>query len=202
MKFIKKGIEPQAWRNYRTTEGVEFSAIKELKNALLEEQGHICCYCMSRISFDKMKVEHWKPRVYEEHIFSYENLLAACTGNFCTDFHCDTRKSDDEITINPTDAKQKINEIINYQWSDGALVFPDCYKYDIENILNLNDSVLKANRLAALKAVKNVLSQKTYTKKEVEKQLQKFKEVDKEGKFQPYCMIVVKFLEKKLRQMC
>lgn len=201
MKFIKKGIEPQAWRDYRTTEGVSFSAIKELKEALLEEQGHICCYCMSRISSDKMKVEHWKPRTYKEYILDYNNLLAACTGDSCSDFHCDTRKEDDEITLNPTDAKQKINEIITYQWSDGALVFPSHFEKDIERILNLNDSVLRANRLAALKAVKNVLLQKKYTKAEVEKQLQKFKNVDKGGKFQPYCMIVVRFLEKKLRQM-
>lgn len=30
----------------------------ELRTCLLTEQGHICCYCMQRISSDKMKIEH------------------------------------------------------------------------------------------------------------------------------------------------
>ena len=34
----------------------------QLKESLLKEQGYLCAYCMSRISEDTMKVEHWHPQ--------------------------------------------------------------------------------------------------------------------------------------------
>ena len=200
MKFIQKGNEPEAWKAYRLTEGVKFTAIPELKNALLLEQGHLCCYCMSRINFDTMKVEHWKARRYKDFVLAYNNLMAACEGNFCTDKHCDTRKADDEISINPTFAINNVENIISYKWSDGRLVYLSEYKSDIETILVLNNFVLKRNRLSVLDGVIQVLKLKNYSKSECQKQLDKFQKRDKSGRFQPYCMVAVRFLEKKMKQ--
>ena len=76
MKFIVKGNEPAAWKSYRETSGVDFDAIPELKEALLNEQGYICCYCMNGIKEDNMKVEHYKPRsIYPALKMDYTNLL-------------------------------------------------------------------------------------------------------------------------------
>ena len=200
MKFIQKGKEPEAWKKYRLTEGVTFTAIPELKNALLAEQGHLCCYCMSRINFETMKVEHWKPRRNRGFIFAYNNLLAACEGNFCTDKHCDTLKDDYEISINPISTTNNVEDIISYKWSDGSLDSAPEYKQDIETFLNLNNSVLKRNRLSVLNAVIQVLKLKKYSKSECQKQLEKFQKRDKSGKFQPYCLVAIRFLEKKLKQ--
>lgn len=200
MKFILKGKEPEAWKTYRNTEGVIFSAITELKIALLEQQGYICCYCMSRINFESMKVEHWKPRKYKALIFHFDNLLAACKGDFCTEKHCDTRKDDIEILINPSDKANNIESLISYKWSDGSLKYSPHYKKDIEDVLNLNNPILKNNRKKVMEAVSQVLMLKKYSESEHQKQLKKFKEVDKHGKFQPYCMVAVRFLEKKIRK--
>lgn len=117
MKLIIKGTEPLAWKIYCTTPGVAFSATPELKEALLQEQGHLCCYCLSRIDETKMKVEHWKPRKYKDFVFKYSNLMAACEGSFCGEHHCDTLKEDTEIQINPTDRKNNVESIIKYRWS-------------------------------------------------------------------------------------
>lgn len=201
MKLIIKGNEPEAWKIYKNTEGVAFTAIPELKNALLKEQGYLCCYCMSRISFNKMKVEHWKPRRYKTLKLHYGNLFAACLGNFCEGNHCDTLKDEDEITINPTDIKNNCESIIGYKLSDGSLTYPPQYEHDIKNILNLNNSVLKLNRIKALDGVTEALGLKKYSKSECQKQLKKFQELNSDGKFQPYCMIGIRFLERKLRQM-
>ena len=200
MKFIQKGKEPEAWKTYRLTEGVVFAAIPELKNALLAEQGYLCCYCMQRINFDTMKVEHWRPRRYKDFIFAYNKLMAACEGNFCTDKHCDTLKDDDEISINPTYAINNVENIISYKWSDGSLEYLQQYEEDVITFLNLNNTVLKRNRLSVLNAVIQVLKLKNYSKSECQKQLDKFQKRDKTGKFQPYCMVAVRFLEKKLKQ--
>jgi hypothetical protein len=133
-------------------------------------------------------------------VFDYSNLLAACTGDYCGDRHCDTLKADDEISINPTDKINNVETIISYRFSDGSLTYPPQYKRDIENILNLNNPVLKRNRIASIKAVQQVLALKKYSQSECQKQLGKFQNRNKYQHFEPYCMVVVKFLEKKLRQ--
>lgn len=201
MKFIVKNSEPLAWRNYRNTEGVAFTAIKELKDALLEEQGHLCCYCLSRISFEKMKTEHWSPRSDRHLVFDYKNLLATCTGNFCTGNHCDTLKEDTLITINPTDRLNNVENIISYSSSDGSLIYPSEYENDIEKTLNLNNPILKRNRLGVLNAVKQALIVRSYKENECQRQLKNLQERNKEGQFLPHCMIAIKFLEKKLRRL-
>jgi uncharacterized protein (TIGR02646 family) len=206
MKLIIKGNEPDAWKAYYNTEGVTkyTSPNSELKHALLKDQGYICCYCMSRISFDKMVVEHFKSRDNHKEKrfqFGFDNLLASCTGNFHTDKHCDCRKKSEELTINPTDIKNNCESIIGYKWSDGGLTYPPQYKNDIEEILNLNNPVLKRNRKEVLEAITSVLSLKKFSKSECQKQLKKFKEPNNEGKLQPYCIVGIRFLEKKLRQM-
>ena len=201
MKFIQKGNEPEAWKIYRNTEGVPFSAISELKHALLAEQGYLCCYCMSRINFNTMKVEHWKPRRYSDLVFDYKNLLAACKGNFCDDKHCDTLKDDDEISIDPTSKTHNVETFIKYKWSDGSITYPDAYQHDIEDVLNLNNPVLKSNRKEVIVGLTQVLSSKKFTKTECQKQLRKFQEPDKSGKYHHYCMVAVRFLEKRIRSI-
>lgn len=204
MKLIIKGKEPDTWKAYYNTEGVTKyeSPTTDLKNALLRDQGHICCYCMSRISFENMVVEHFKPREHykpKEYQFGYGNLFASCKGNFHSDKHCDNRKKSLEITTNPTDIKNNCENIISYKWSDGSLTYPPQYEYDIVDVLNLNNPVLNSNRKEVLVAVTQVLKLKKYTKTECQRQLSKFRDLDKDGKYQPYCMIAIRFLEKKIR---
>jgi uncharacterized protein (TIGR02646 family) len=201
MKFIHKGKEPKAWKDYRETEGAAFRAINELQNALLEDQGYLCCYCMSQINKENMKVEHWKPRRYTSFIFDFDNLFAACKGNFCTDKHCDTKKDEDEIIIHPADLVNNCETIIGYSLATGKITYPIAYKRDIETILNLNNKVLISNRLAALSAVMSVLNIKNFNKAFIQKQIIKFENTNAEGKFEPYCQIVLKLLHKRLKSL-
>ena len=120
MKFIHKGKEPKEWTAYRNTPGVAFSAEPELKKALLEEQGYICCYCMCRINDGDMKVEHYVPRIEASRIFDYNNLFAACEGKCASDGNCDTRKRNNTITIHPSDLKNHCEKIIHYQTRNAA----------------------------------------------------------------------------------
>ncbi len=78
MKYIEKkiGNEPKTLKSYRdTTPEASFKGFTDtdhlLKKALLAEQGHICAYCMQRISL-KLNAKH-KPRIEVEHILSQEN---------------------------------------------------------------------------------------------------------------------------------
>jgi len=198
MKFIEKGKEPAAWKAYRDTPGVDFDAIPELKDALLNEQGYICCYCMSGIKENNMKVEHYKARsVYNDLKMEYSNLFAACKGNFCSDKHCDTKKENTELTIHPADSKSNCEQIIGYKLN-GQLTYPAEYETDIESTLNLNNFVLRANRQSTMEATVIALKKLGYSKKVIEKQISKFSNKNDVGKFNPYCNAVLWLLKKKL----
>ena len=54
------------WDTFSQHEGKE-----DVKNQLLTEQYHLCAYCTNRISFEKMKIEHWCARTV-----SYTHLRA------------------------------------------------------------------------------------------------------------------------------
>ena len=58
------------------------STKKKLREALLEDQGYICCYCGKRIKDDdNTRIEHLKPKSNHKHLtFDYANLLASCQG--------------------------------------------------------------------------------------------------------------------------
>jgi phospho-2-dehydro-3-deoxyheptonate aldolase len=60
---------------YKTKENCEKDE-KNLRKILLDEQGYICCYCMSRINCENSKIEHFKPQSkYKELQLDYKNLF-------------------------------------------------------------------------------------------------------------------------------
>ena len=101
MIHILKNREPQSFTTYRLTQDASYANIPstvkdDLKKSLLEEQGYLCAYCMSRISLEKMKIEHFLPQsVYPSESLEYSNLLAVCRGyeGECSQNQtCDTKK--------------------------------------------------------------------------------------------------------------
>ena len=70
MKHIQKKAEnepPLIKALKSSTEGASFKSIypqakRELKRALLREQGHICAYCMRKIEFINTSIEHYLPQ--------------------------------------------------------------------------------------------------------------------------------------------
>ncbi|MCK4441552.1 MAG: hypothetical protein KAU90_06075, partial [Sulfurovaceae bacterium] len=75
----------------------------ELREVLGEEQGYICCYCMSSIVTGKTKIEHFKPRDGNEELeIDYKNLYLACDGE---KFNCN--ENQDENSLIHKDCKCK-----------------------------------------------------------------------------------------------
>lgn len=69
---------------------------KEVRNSLVQEQGHLCAYCMRRIPDERIReddkdlsevyIEHWHARSSESNDgenkgLDYNNMLAVCSGN-------------------------------------------------------------------------------------------------------------------------
>ena len=82
----KTANETELQKCYETQTGSQIfeflqdAAIREdLENALLAEQGYICCYCGMAIERGKMAVEHFLAKsIHKTATFEYENLMASC----------------------------------------------------------------------------------------------------------------------------
>ena len=212
MNKICKGHEPLAWLKFRKTPGVQFRAIPELQQALLQEQGHLCAYCMRRIPVqgcvgERMRVEYIKPRRYEKLVFAYKNLVACCPGTIsgtaANEVHCDRKKDETEISFSVFSAA--FINTISYSSKDGAIKSSnERYDDEINNILGLNNPRLAACRLQALEGVIEELNKKNWTGGEVKRLLLDWQSAHMDGEkrqFKEYNGIVVWFLKRKLMQM-
>ncbi|HLO86719.1 MAG TPA: retron system putative HNH endonuclease [Nostocaceae cyanobacterium] len=211
MKRIIKGKEPNCLLQYRQIPGATYEGYHpkdNLKKALLTEQGYICCYCMQRISEENMEIEHWKPRCegkYPELQIDYKNLLASCSGNRgnrIANQHCNARKGEEEITINPADDSKNCENYIKYKSSGKIISDEQNIDHELNNILNLNLPTLIENRKTALDTIVNALNKKfpnkPWLKEAISKEIDKLSSKDSEGKYSPYCQYVVFYLRKRL----
>ena len=149
----------------------EYSTYK-LRKSLREEQGFICCYCMSSIATGETKIEHFKPRDGNEELeIDYANLYLACDGEKinCKENqddntniydecgckyrkeknykkivkHCDTCKGNRPLEFIKFIS---IEREIKYK-SDGTIYSDNQYiDKELNYILNLNIKTLKENR--------------------------------------------------------
>ncbi|OUD12355.1 hypothetical protein [Thioflexithrix psekupsensis] len=139
MRKIDKNREPICLTHYKkqnkTHNYAEFSGnnrdcFDELRLALLQESGFLCCYCMQRIvinegnetdvkkNLSQMIVEHFKPKsVYDGtngkknlHL-DYNNLIATCNGNQSSKGnekkHCGALKDNGEFVYLPNPASDE-----------------------------------------------------------------------------------------------
>jgi uncharacterized protein (TIGR02646 family) len=87
MRTIVKGREPASLVEYRSGRGATYENYWDkdtLRTQLVDEQGGLCCYCLSRIRAEhgKMKIEHWHSQdKYSAEQLTYSNMLGACMGN-------------------------------------------------------------------------------------------------------------------------
>ena len=209
MKRIIKGYEPPCLLQYRQINGANYdgySPKKSLKEALLTEQGYICCYCMRRISEDNMEIEHWQPQSkYPELQINYKNLLASCSGNRGSkkdNQHCNPRKGDAEITINPCDSTKNCENYIKYSSTGKIFSDDETINHELNEILNLNHEILVKNRKETLFSVINALNEKfrnkTWSKEAIKKKLEELSSKDAEDKYSPYCQHIIWYLSKRL----
>lgn len=228
MRHIKKRHEPEAFTQWKTAnsafplvwEDLATDAKRGLRDALMAEQGHICCYCGTRIKSSDGKcvakgehehetgivVEHLKPRsVFPDLTFEYNNLLASCSGGQ-TDapprmLHCDKKKGDwydEELMVSPLSPDCESHFIFR---PDGAIEpTPDTAKRPAgeETIERLGLAVDKvvADRNAALDgALEQMFSKPESQWKDY---IQSLCEPDQDGRLAPFCFALAQVLRRYL----
>jgi uncharacterized protein (TIGR02646 family) len=107
MRHIRKRAEPAdfaAWKQSRarTWEDLAGERKQRVREALLAEQGHLCCYCCRGLKAESGHIEHLAPRAkYPGRQLDYANLLLSCDGIDAKAAHCGHRKGERELLVTP-----------------------------------------------------------------------------------------------------
>lgn len=211
---ITKGSEPAEWKKEKNTPGITYETAHKdaLRQALLEEQGGLCGYCMRRVTFEAgmvtdTRIEHLKPRTLSlaegkpEETMSYGNMILCCNGDIdrSKNLHCDASKGERAIHFKPFD--EAAIATFSYSSKDGSIKSSNMdYNQDLNDVLNLNHPRLAANRLAVIKGLVIELGRKAWTRADISRKLAYYSSKTSGGKLHEYCGVVIWYLNKKLNQ--
>lgn len=208
---INKGNGPIEWTRYCATDGVDYARIDELATALLKEQGFICAYCMRKIPTTVPEkginsvVEHIQCRANYDHLkLIYTNMVICCPGRINSEAHCDDSKGNQDISFNLF--TPLLEESVKYLSKNGTIYSTNTtWDYEINNIVKLNNNLLRKNRLKALEGVQQLLEKDGWRKSSISEQLEYWSalhedDTDEEMKRLEYCGIVIWYLKKALNK--
>lgn len=220
MKKIIKGQPPKSLVEYRRKKGASYAALdsdvkRQLREALLKEQGYLCCYCTRRIPESTrpgVKIEHFSnQKQYSERALDYRNMLVACTGGQGKPQKqqtCDAHKADQKLTFDPTDNDKNIEDFIRYT-ADGRIFSENkALDRELNSCLNLNNEALIEVRQVLYKRVTEAIRKEgkklgskplktSFLKNSKEEYLDK----NAEGKYKPFCMVGVYVVNKYLKKL-
>ena len=213
MRNIVKGIEPKSLEKHRCTpyayydDNFKSEDKQNLRESLVVEQRGLCCYCMQRLVAkpDAMKVEHWQSQKhFPERQLDYANLLGACMGGDGQPpklQHCDTRKGDQALSMNPANVEHDVERILHYD-KDGTIRSTDpIFDQEINQILNLNIPRLKNNRKAILqRLIIEGPKHRNWNNNWLEKKLSEWNGEADNDELKEYCQVVVYWLRKRLKR--
>lgn len=204
---IFKNSEPITWRAYRITPGADYAPTRDLRQSLLEEQGYICAFCMRRIPVtvkdpgenEFSKIAHLESRANNQNRkLDYSNMVVCCPGNINGEAHCDKSQASSDISL-PLFSDQVQNSISYTSQSGEIRSSNPIWERELNHLLNLNNPLLKANRREALEGVRVALGKKNqWSESDLRERYQQWIQKDSDGKFRPYCGIIVWYLKKKL----
>ncbi len=204
---INKGIAPREWADYCRTPGVQYQAVPELRDALYKAQGYICAYCMRRIpvrdnnSNEDHRIDHIKCRKkHPADELHYSNMVICCPGAINGDPHCDKKKRDNDVTFDLF--SDQFIQTLSYSTNTGEIKSTNStWNDEINRFLNLNNSLLKANRRKVIASIIEVFGERKWKKREVKEQLKSWENLDEDGKYKPYCGVAIWFLKKTLPRL-
>jgi uncharacterized protein (TIGR02646 family) len=221
MRHITKGSTPQtlvAWKrtfyqNQRRRAGYDDiydypSVQRDLKQALLNEQHYICCYCGNAIDLTTMHVEHFKPQGrFRNDQLNYRNLLASCIArrHHEPDLSCGHKKDDwfhPSLLISPID-EPYCGDLFRFKL-DGRI--ESAAETGTEDWLRANETIerleLNAHRLVLLRKVviDDALNEdrSPLSHSEIIRRISDYETPDSNGRLKRFCFAAVYQLRKEL----
>lgn len=212
MRAITKGPEPASLKAHRLARHCDYDNYADkdaLRHSLVTEQRGICCYCMGRIKNgpNTMKIEHWRCQSgYPAEQLNYRNLLGACRGGHGLPQrlqHCDTRKGDGDLRWNPAEPEHHIETRLRYEL-DGSIRSDEAeFDRELNEVLNLNLTVLKNNRSGVLYAVLDWWRHEKQRGPVPRTRFQRERDrrVAGNGDLEPFCQVAIWWLDQRLARM-
>lgn len=211
MRKIIKRQEPRSLTQHKNSAHSNYDNLptntkQTLRENLVLEQRGLCCYCLSKITPTEsmMKIEHFEPQsLYPDKQLIYSNLFGACQGNMKggSDTHCDTFKGNKEFHFHLC-TSGSIHVEIKYK-PDGEIYSDnEALNTELNSILNLNFSVLKKARKSTLDGfIKANLTGKigSLNQTKLKRFRDKWAGISHSDELEPYCMIVVHYLDRKIK---
>ncbi len=225
MKYISKAKEPDSLKAYKGLESEDWQPSygdmdkDDLRRSLLEEQGHLCCYCMNRIGAGVSRIEHFLPQhTFREEELNYSNLFLACSvseGLPPSQQHCDIIKGDKLIP--KYISHPRCSAYFRYNLDGEILPFGSytSIKSCVKNLdrlnaeqktvlatielLNLNTERLESQRKSVICELFKRLG--GLGKDRIEQEIQEYENKDDDGKFKSFCEVVLHFLNERLRAL-
>lgn len=226
MKYIKKGEEPESLTKWKALANEDWTPTydelrgqekTDLYNALLREQGFICCYCgmritkensdlnknISVINIDTCHIEHLKPQsLYPELALEYKNLLASCQAERDKDppppIRCGSKKDnwyDENLMVSPLETN--CIDFIRYSGSGEILPTDDPNKKAAAQTtidkLGLNIDKLRTMRQEAIDGV--LLNIDELTTEEIQQLVQGYEQLDNNEQYTPFCAAIAYILK-------
>lgn len=212
MRWIQKGKEPESLLIYRKQKNAYFDGAnkKDIREALLRDQGSLCAYCMKRISINDMKIEHLIPQHPEngtstdKESLEYSRMLGVCNGKpDGVHLTCDSSRGNMAMTVNPL-REDCINRITYDR--EGVISSIDVnINTDLDVTLNLNIELLRLNRKCVLESCINELKRQkdrgNWNTNLLRKMLRIFEERDSEGNYKEFSGIAISYLKNKLEMV-
>jgi uncharacterized protein (TIGR02646 family) len=212
MRHITKGPEPELFSKWKNDnhglavvwEDLASDAKRALRDALLAEQGHICCYCGERLLGHHWPIEHLKPRTtFPGLTFDYSNMLASCPGGekgpLPRLLHCDKKRgnwNDDELMVSPLNPDCEGYFVFRSNGTIEPTDDPEKKRTARETIKRLGLDIEKLNgyRNKALEAIQDVLD--SGTDHELRALIEGVSRPDAEGRLAPFCFALVQVLKR------
>ena len=197
MKYIQKGEEPTSFTDWKlqanedwkpTWDVLRASQKRDLHDALLKEQGYICCYCEMRISPKDSHIEHLQPRThYADLALEYANLLASCQRQRSTVEHCGYKKDDwydEQLMVSPLQAN--CADFFRYTEDGRVLPTEDPLKKPAAE-MTIQKLGLNADKLVAMRsqAIEGILDDEL-TEDKIQRIIEGFESLDANGPFEAF----------------
>ena len=219
MKYINKSQEPEIFATWKGCENEEWKPTWDnfqspekpaVHQALLQEQGYICCYCGMRIAKETSHIEHLQPQeIYPDLTLNYSNLLASCPGEgedpdwkkpkklSPYQKHCGSKKDNwynSDLMVSPL--QPNCDEFFRYTGFGEILPSNDLGMHSAANEtinrLGLNDPKLQAARRKQIQKILPLIN--GCTKKEIEQLAKGYDQLDGDGKYTPFCFAIAYIL--------
>lgn len=213
MKHVRKGLPPHDFDEWKASGNADWQpGYGELRNpqkralheALLREQGWVCCYCGRAIALGDSHIEHFRPQAARPDLaLAYDNLFASCIreGEPGAPLHCGHAKGnafEDARHLSPLDAGVERR----YIYALGGAILPahpeDAAARYMSGLLDLDNAFLRARREAVLALVFDADFLATASDAELRKLADAGRSPDAQGKIESFGHVVARYAEQLL----